>query len=239
MALLPRVVDSAAERSNDGKAEENASTAEQTHDGLTTTQSRSGPGVVEECGQRATVNLFGRTIVATLNGNLLGENLLDVLDNGEAQAQDAQTRGQAKQRGVKGMPPQAILTQHLVLPRPEEVHAKESDTHQDGDDKPEGDIAGSALLSGVSLDWEALLAEGNGDIIQLGTERCELVVAHSIELFTRVILLYVAHERDPIHIAATHRRLMPIIHIARPSATGPRPPSDQPAGDGVSFADLR
>src|SRR5699024_1418760 len=143
-----------------------------------------------------------------------------------------------EQRSVKVVPDKAFFAMNLKFPWPEDVDAQESQCTDYGNYQPNVDTTRGTLFSGVTSNRETLLAERNGDIIQLSTKGGELFIAHTLEFVIGVFLVYIAHERDPIHIAAAHRAVMPIIHIARPSATGPRPPRSQPAGEGVSLADL-
>src|SRR5699024_10392527 len=238
MTFAPWVADHATQWSYDNQAEEHCCSAKKTLHGLTTTEGRSLPGVIQKSGQSTTVNLIGRTIMATLYRNLFRHDLLNELNDGKAQSDDGDTSGQTKQWGVKVVPNQAFFTVDLEFPRPEDVDAKESQCTDYCNNQPNVDSAGGTLFSWVAGDWETLLTERYSHVVQFSAKGCELFVAHSLEFIIGVVSIYIAHERDPIHIAAAHSAVMPIIHIARPSATGPRPPRPQPAGEGVSLADL-
>src|SRR5699024_4454368 len=238
MTLAPWVADHAAQRSNDNQAEEHCCSAKKTLHGLTTTKSGSLPGVVQKSGQSTTVNLIGRSVVATLYRNLFRHILLHELNDGKAQSDNGHTSSQIKQWGVKVVPIQGFFTVDLEFLQPEHVDAQECKITDDRNNQPNVDSASGTLFSRIAGDWETLLAERYSHVVQFSAKGCELFVAHSLEFIIGVVSIYIAHERDPIHIAAAHSAVMPIIHIARPSATGPRPPRPQPAGEGVSLADL-
>src|SRR5690625_1182150 len=147
MTLAPWVADHAAQRSNDNQAEEHCCSAKKTLHGLTTTKSGSLPGVVQKSGQSTTVNLIGRTVVATLYRNLFRHNLLHELNDGKAQSDNGHTSGQTKQWGVKVVPNQAFFTVDLEFPRPEDVDAQESQSTDDRNNQPNVDSAGGTLFS--------------------------------------------------------------------------------------------
>src|SRR5690625_4889059 len=90
----------------------------------------------------------------------------------------------------------------LKFPRPEDVDAQESQCTDYGNYQPNVDTTRGTLFSGVTSNRETLLAERNGDIIQLSTKGGEIFIAHTLEFVIGVFLVYIAHERDPIHIAA-------------------------------------
>src|SRR5699024_5333816 len=121
---------------------------------------------------------------------------------------------------------QAVVAVALVLPGPEEVDGDERQAEDDREGQPEDDAGRRALLRRVTGDGEALLAVGDGHVVELGAQAGELVVAHLRQLVGAVVLLHVVgHCRDPIQSAAATRATMPAIHMNRPSVTGPRPPS--------------
>ena len=193
MANLPRVLDGATQRGNDGETEENGSTAEQALEGLAATKGGGLPRVVEKRGQRAAINLVRRTVVATLHGDFLRQNALDVLHDGDAQRKNGQAGRKTQQRGVQGVPCKALFAERLVVPWPEQVDGKECQTHDDGQCSPHADVDGSALFGRISGDRETLLAERHGDAVHLSTQGGELSIRHVLELCFGVVLVYFAH----------------------------------------------
>ena len=159
-----------------------------------------------------------------LDRDLLRNELLGELHCADTQADDGQAGGDAQHRGVEGVPPEAVLLEVLVLPGPEEVDRDEGQAEHDRQCPPETDTAGGTFLGGVALDGETLLAVGDGDIIELGADTGELLVAHALDLFFRVGDVVFTHDRVPIHIAAPMSTTIPAIHISMPSVTGPIPP---------------
>ena len=109
VANLPWVLDCAAQRCNHSQAEQNAGSAQQPLNGLTATKGGSLPRIIQQRGQGTTVNLFGRTVMATLYGNLLWEDLLNVLNNGDTQRTNCECGGNTQQRSVEGVPNVALL----------------------------------------------------------------------------------------------------------------------------------
>ncbi len=223
---LPRVLDHAAQRQDHADAGQHRAGAEQTLDGGAATQGRRLPGVVQQGDDGLLVGLGGRAVVAALNRDLLGHEALGVLHGADAQGDDRAADGDAEHRGVEGVDPQALVTVALVLPGPEQVHGDERQTQDDRENQPGDDAGGGTLLGRVPLDGEALLAVGDGHVVELGAQAGQLVVAHLRQLLGAVVLLHVVgHCRDPIQSAAATRATMPAIHMNRPSVTGPRPPS--------------
>ena len=106
--------------------------------------------------------------MTTLHGNLFRQNLLDVLHDCEAQGRDGQARGSTQQWGVQGVAPEAVFTQHLVLPRPEQIYAQEGKACDDRNQQPDGYVGGGTLFSWVAFNREALLTECNGYVVELG-----------------------------------------------------------------------
>src|SRR5699024_457348 len=111
---------------------------------------------------------------------------------------------------------------NLKLPWPEDVDAQESQYTDDGNYQPNVDTTRGTLFSRVTSTVETRLADRDADIIQLGTKGGALFLAHTLEFVIGVSVVDIAHQRDALHIAAAHRAVTPIIHIATPSATGPR-----------------
>src|SRR5699024_7794040 len=238
MTLAPWILDHATQRRDNNESEEHCCSAQKSLHGLTTSKRGSLPGVIQQSSKRTTINLIRRSIMTTLYRNFLRHELLHELNNCDTKTNNRNAGGQAKQWSVEVVPNQAFFAMNLEFPWPEDVDAEESQSTNNRDDQPNVDSAGCSLLCRVTSYWKAFFAERNGDIVQLSTQSRKLFVAHALEFVIGVFLIYIAHERDPIHIAAAHKAVMPIIHIAKPSATGPRPPRPQPAGEGVSLADL-
>src|SRR5699024_2354037 len=129
--------------------------------------------------------------------------------------------------GVQGVPHQAVIAVALVLPWPEDVGEQEADTTEDSESSPDAHGTGSSLFCRIIGYRETFLAVCNGDVIQFSAQASKIIIAHGVQFLGGVLLIRViTHERDPIHIAAAMRTMMPMPHMNRPSETGPRPPSE-------------
>ena len=223
-AALPRILHDATHWEDDRETSECGTTCGQAGDNRAAAEGGGLPGVVQEGHEGAAIDLVRRAVVAGLNGDLLRDEALGVCRNTHAQQGDGQTRGDTQQRGVEGVPPQALFIHVLVLPRPEEVDGNECQAEDDGEDQVGGNPTGGTLLSRIVLDREAFLAVSDGHAVQFGAEAGEVFLAHLCQLGISVLILQFAHDRVPIHIAKAIITMMPPNHISMPSLTGPRPP---------------
>src|SRR5699024_2113433 len=159
-------LDHATERSDDGQAGHDCTTGEQALEDLTTTEGGGLPGIVEQSDDGAAVNFLGRTVVATLNRDLLGDELLDVENAGNTEGEAPQTRAHTRRRAVQAVPPQAVIALALVRPWLDDVGEQEADTPEDSESSPDAHGTGSSLFCRIIAYRQTFLAVCNGDGIQ-------------------------------------------------------------------------
>jgi hypothetical protein len=194
------------------------------------------------------VEFGGGAVVALLDRDLLRDELLLVQHGADADREDRQAEREAIERCREAVDALALGAEGLVLPRPEDEDHHQGEARDTAQQKPIRHCALGALLGLGALDGEAGSLEDGVDAVELGAEANEFLARHLRQLLVgglaggahlsgRVGSLrralggrvfgarFVAHARDPTHIAAAMTPTIPMIHAAMPSDVGPKPPS--------------
>ncbi len=182
------------------------------------------------------VYLGGGTVVAFLDRDFLGDELLLVQHRADADGQNRQSEREPVQRCGQREEPLALGAERLVFPRPEQEDHQQGQARNTAQQKPIRDCAFGALLGLGALDGPALRLEDGLDAVDPAAEFNQFFAGHLRQLgvgrLTGDAFLawavasfdVVAHARDPIHIEMPITATIPMIHAAMPSGAGPKPP---------------
>ena len=177
------------------------------------------------------VDLGGRAVVPVLDRDLVRDELLDVDQHADAQAQHGDTEREADQRGVEVVP--ELVARVLVGPRPPAEDRDEAECAERGQDEPEGHDALGAPLRPGPLDRPRVRVLDEFDAVHLGAEHRQLFPAHVGELLVtgQLVLAAVllAHQIRPPLKLDFQRRAAPGVMPSLQSTTSYQPAPGCPA----------